>query len=75
MAIIFAAGEGFLDSVKENKIKQYEKEYHDFLSSRHKEILESIKKEKKITDTTRKKLLQALEEFKVVFSKEGAVKL
>ena len=71
VAIIFAAGEGFLDSVEEGKIKQFEKEYHDFLSSRHKEILESIKKEKKITDTTREKLLQALEEFKVVFSKKG----
>ncbi len=71
-AIIFAVSEGFLDSVEENKIRQYEKEYHEFLSTSHKEILDSMKKEKKITENTRQKLLQALEEFKIVFSKKGA---
>ena len=68
-ALLFSAGKGFLDSVDESQIRKYEKELREFLNNRYKNILESIKKEKKITDSISNQLLQALEEFKIVFSK------
>ena len=68
-ALLFSAGKGFLDSVDENQVRRYEKELREFLNNRYKNILESIKKEKKITDPISNQLLQALEEFKIVFSR------
>lgn len=66
---IFSAGEGFLDSVPENQIQKYEKNWHIFLETRYKNILTSIKKEQKITSDIRSKLLSVAEEFKTVFKK------
>ena len=69
-ALLFSAGKGFLDSIDESQIKKYEKELREFLNNRYKNILESIKKEKKITEAVSAQLMQALEEFKIIFSKD-----
>ncbi len=71
IAILFSAGKGFLDSVEENQIKKYEIELGEFLNNRYKNILESIKKEKKITEPIETQLMKALEEFKIIFKKDS----
>lgn len=68
-AILFSASKGFLDSIEENNIKKYETKLGEFLDNRYKNILESIKKERKITTTIEQQLLKALEEFKIIFEK------
>ena len=68
---LFSAGQGFLDSVPENKIRLYEEKWHEFIETRCKDILTALKKEKKITDDIKSKLISALEEFKTIFEKES----
>ena len=72
VSIIFAASKGFLDSLSENSVQRYEKELYEFLNTQHSETLDSIKKEKKLTDETQEKLLKALEEFKIIFEQKEA---
>lgn len=73
VAIIFAASNGFLDSIEESNIKAYEQQFYEFLETRHKSILEQIKKGLKMSDELKKEFLSCLEEFKVIFGK-GSVK-
>ena len=67
VSIIFAASQGFLDSVSENDVREYEKQLHEFLSTQHHGVLESIKKEKNLTKEIQNKLKKALEQFKIIF--------
>ena len=69
---IFAATKGYLDSVEEKDVKKYEKELHNFLETQHSGILDSIKKEKKLTEETETQLKKALEQFKIIFDKKGS---
>jgi len=43
-AIIFAGTKGLLKDVPENKVKDFEKEYLDFLKTKHSDVLESLAK-------------------------------
>jgi len=43
-AIIFAGTQGLLSDVPLNKVKQFEKEYLDFLKTKHADVLESLAK-------------------------------
>jgi len=43
-AIIFAGTQGLLKDVPENKVKDFEKEYLDFLKTKHADVLESLAK-------------------------------
>ncbi len=72
VSIIFAASKGYLDSVNEADIRRYEKEFHEFLFTQHSGVLESIKKEKKLTDKIEAQLAKASEEFKIIFEQKGA---
>ena len=69
IAIIFSANNGFLDSIDENQIQKYEKEFLQFLSTRHGGVLDLLKKEKKLTDEVKQNLVKVLEEFKIIFEK------
>jgi len=52
-AIIFAGTKGLLTNVPENKIADFEKEYLDFLKTKHADVLDSLSKGK-YTDTETK---------------------
>lgn len=69
IALLFSASKGFLDSIEESDVKKYEAQLLEFLSYQYKDILESLKKEKKIIKETEEKLMKALEEFQIVFKK------
>jgi len=69
IALLFSASKGFLDSIEESDVKKYEAQLLEFLSYQYKDILESLKKEKRIIKETEEKLMKALEEFQIVFKK------
>ncbi|MCF6185308.1 MAG: F0F1 ATP synthase subunit alpha, partial [Bacteroidales bacterium] len=54
-AIIFAGTKGLLKNVPENKVSDFEKEYLDFLKTKHADVLESLSKGK-YTETETKVL-------------------
>lgn len=63
VVIIYAATNGYLDSIKLQYIAMWEEEALDYLKAAHATILTSIKKESKITDETEKMLKHALAMF------------
>ena len=64
IAIIYAGTRGYLDDVPVGEIQKFEQELYVFLENEKPEVLEAIKKEKKLTDEIEGKLKEALETFK-----------
>lgn len=64
---IFAATNGFVDTIEETQVRRYEKEMLEFMKQKHSALVAEIAKEKQIKDTTKKSLVDALNEFKAVF--------
>jgi len=67
IAMIFAAGAGYIDAYPEADAKRYEKEMIDFLKQKHSHILKNIAEKKAMADDIKKSLVGALDEFKAVF--------
>ncbi len=64
---IFAATNGYVDSVPESEVRRYEKEMLEFMHQKHQSVVAEIAKEKQVKDTTKKALVDALTEFKAIF--------
>lgn len=67
IAMIFAAGNGYVDQYPESDVKRYEKEMIEFLKQKHSHVLKNIAEKKAMADDIKKTLVAALEEFKAVF--------
>jgi len=63
VAIIFAATNGYLDSVAVDKVHAYETELYRFLETQRPDVLTSIAEKKVLDDTIKPALQAALEEF------------
>ncbi len=66
-AMIFAASNGYVDSIPETDVKRYEKEMIEFLKQKYSAVLTDIVAKKAISDDNKKELVNALNEFKAVF--------
>ncbi len=64
VAIIYAGTRGYLDDVPVNAIQKFEQEFYVFLDNERPEVLELIRREKKLTDEIETKLKEAIETFK-----------
>jgi F-type H+-transporting ATPase subunit alpha len=62
--VLFAGGNGLLDDVPVDKVRQFEKELLRFLSSSHPGIEQTVTKEKALSADTEKLLRGAIDEFK-----------
>ena len=67
IALIYSATKGYLDSVSEKQVLDYEGRLRLFLKTRYSELLNKIKTEKKITEEVEAQLKEVLQEFKAVF--------
>jgi F-type H+-transporting ATPase subunit alpha len=61
--IIFAANEGYLDSVTPDKVGDFEKKFLPYIKSVHAEIPKAIRESKVIADDTKKNLKAVLDDF------------
>jgi F-type H+-transporting ATPase subunit alpha len=64
---IFAATNGFVDGIPEHDVRRYEAEMTQFMKTKFATLWAEIAKEKAIKDTTKKSLMDALNEFKAIF--------
>ena len=64
VAIIYAGTRGYLDDVPVDAIQKFEQEFYVFLDNERPEVLELIRREKKLTDEIETKLKEAIETFK-----------
>jgi F-type H+-transporting ATPase subunit alpha len=61
--IIYAATNGFLDSVAVEHVRAYETELYQFLDTRRAQLLSSLAEKKQIDDQIKANLTQTLKEF------------
>ena len=72
VAIIYAAVNGYLDTVPVEKLRQYEEEMHRFLETRKAALLASIVEKKTLDDEIKTQMNSALEEFGKQFAAGAA---
>jgi F-type H+-transporting ATPase subunit alpha len=64
VTIIYALTNGYLDDVEIDKVRTWETEYHRFMETAHPEIIETITREKALSEGTIAALRTAIDEFK-----------
>ena len=64
VAILYAAINGFLDDIQIDKIKDFEKRFHDYLKANARELLTHIRVKKELEGPMEDKLKRFIEEFK-----------
>jgi len=69
VAIIYAAVGGYLDELPADSVKQFEKEFLDFLDSEFPDVPHEIRRSKDLSENTEVKLKKALVEFVEGFKK------
>ncbi len=67
VVMIFAATNGYLDSIPETDVLRYEKELMEYMPQKYKAVVARIVDDKAIKDDTKASLKAALEDFKTVF--------
>ena len=65
---IYMGVNGYLDALEVSQIGRFEEEFLRFMSSEHKDVLDSIRDEKKITDEMGNKLKDAADKFAKAFA-------
>ena len=68
VSILWAATNGYLDSVAIPAIRKYETEFLQFLKSKYAATVEQLRTKKELTDEVVAGLKKAAEEFKGLFS-------
>ena len=64
---IFSGVRGLLDDIKVGDVKKFEVGLLNFVEEKHKDIIETIEKEKKLDDAIEEKLKNVVEEYKGLF--------
>jgi len=70
IAAIWVATNGYLDKISEKHVQAYEKQFIEFLKTKHSHVLKNIAEKKAITDDIKASLKTAADEFSVVFKAE-----
>jgi F-type H+-transporting ATPase subunit alpha len=71
IAIIYAATNGYLDSIEVENLKRFEKEYIEYLEVKHKDLLPNLAEKKEIDEELEKQMVGALETFLKGFKQEA----
>ena len=71
--VIYAATNGFIDTVSAEEVGRYEDELYEFVESRHPGILKAIVDKGKLDDQLKDSLEAALKEFGLTFAAAGTV--
>jgi F-type H+-transporting ATPase subunit alpha len=70
--IIFAVTNGFLDDVPVNRIRDWERGFHDYMHTQFPQVGQAIRKEKQISKETEADLRRGIEQYKQIFGRESA---
>ena len=67
IVVIFAANQGFLDSVDPSKMRSFEEELVGFIDRSHPDLFQMLREKKELTDDVKARLTAVLTEFKGIF--------
>ena len=70
VAIIFAAAKGYVDDLEVEQLAAFEAGLREYLKTQSKDLMEGLRKEGVMDEALEKKLIAAIEEYKLVFKKE-----
>jgi F-type H+/Na+-transporting ATPase subunit alpha len=70
VAIIYVATNGHLDDVEVKHVRQWERDFLDYLEASHPDVLKDIRTKKALDDGLTRRLLAAIEAFKKLFVAE-----
>ena len=62
--ILYAVTNGFIDDVETDKVRAWEKGFHEYMSAQFPQVAASIAKEKKITEANEADLKRGIEQYK-----------
>jgi len=68
VVILFAATNGYIDTIPTDKISDYESSLHSFVMNSHPDLYDDIRREKALSDGIKASLASVLTEFKDVFA-------
>lgn len=69
VVLLYAGTNGYLDDIAVTRVSEFEEQFMDYMDAHGKKVMESVKKEKKITEETEEKLKKLITDFKKGFSK------
>ncbi|HET9949309.1 MAG TPA: F0F1 ATP synthase subunit alpha [Longimicrobiales bacterium] len=70
VAAIFAVTNGYLDQIPVERVRQWERGFHEFMGARHQAVLDGIREGGALTDEIRADLVRAIEEYNATFAAE-----
>jgi F-type H+-transporting ATPase subunit alpha len=68
VAVIYAATNGFLDTLPVSVLQRYERELYSFLEAKHPQVLTAIREKRELTDDVKGPLDAALKDFAKIFT-------
>lgn len=66
VTVLYAVTNGYLDDVPVDRVKEWERKFHEFMQIEQPELLDIIGREKKLSEESEKRLQDAIKEFKRV---------
>jgi F-type H+-transporting ATPase subunit alpha len=66
--ILYAIGKDYLQDIPVNKIRDFERDFLEYMDTHHRNVGKSISEQKTFTEEIEKELKSAIEEFKKIFS-------
>jgi F-type H+-transporting ATPase subunit alpha len=69
VAILYALANGYVDNVPVEEIKKWENEFHKYLNSQAKDLLNLLTEKKELTEDVISMLEKTIKEFKEVYAK------
>ena len=66
--ILYAVTNGFIDDVATDKVRAWEKGFHEYMKAQFPQVADAIKSEKKISDATEAELKRGIEQYKKSFA-------
>jgi F-type H+-transporting ATPase subunit alpha len=66
--ILYAVTNGFIDDVATDKVRAWEKGFHEYMRAQFPQVADAIKSEKKISDATEAELKRGIEQYKKSFA-------
>ena len=64
---IYAVTNGYLDDIAVNKVRDWERQFHEFVTARFPQITDKLRTEKVLSKDTEAELKKAIESFKQTF--------
>ena len=70
VAVIYAVTNGYLDKIDVERVRVWERGFHEDMSARHQDVLDDIREGGQLTDDLTERLVAAIESYNKTFAAE-----